>query len=207
MTQPNIVIIDYSVGNIHSVYNALKTLNYKNIKITNKKEIISDADFIILPGVGAFDKCIKNLRDLKLDNILEKEILIKKKPLMGICVGMQMLADYSDENGIHKGLGWIPGNVQKIKTKQKLPIPHVGWNNINIDKKSLLISKNLDNVNFYFDHSYNFNCDQKYITAHANYGGKITSVIQKDNIIGIQFHPEKSQNNGLRIFRNFINLI
>lgn len=207
MKNPKIVIIDYKIGNIQSVYNALKFLEYSNISISHERKIIENADILILPGVGAFDKCMDNLKKLDLDKILKNEVLIKNKKIVGICVGMQMLADCSYENGRHSGLGWIPGEVKKIISKKNYLVPHVGWNNIKIKKKSKIFNDKIDNCNFYFDHSYEFLCDKKYVVATTDYGDEINAIIKHKNIIGIQFHPERSQNNGLRIFRNILNSI
>ena len=118
-----------------------------------------------------------------------------------------MLATHSEENGIHEGLNWIEGRVKKLELPEGFRVPHVGWNNVNIDNKAPLFQKNITSTNFYFDHSYHFNCESKYISSWCDYGVKVTASVQKDNIFGVQFHPEKSQSNGLKLFRNFFNFV
>jgi len=207
MGQPEIVIIDYGVGNTYSVMNAIKTLGYRNITISADEKKINAADALILPGVGAFEACISNIKQRKLDEILGDAVLIRKKPILGICVGMQLLADTSEENGLHEGLGWIPGSVKKINAPKHFPIPHVGWNEIIFAQESCLQSNKSVNPNFYFDHSYHFVCEDEYVAAFCEYGVKIIAAVQRDNIFGVQFHPEKSQVSGLKLFRSFFNSI
>ena len=207
MNNPKIVIIDYGVGNTHSVLNAIKFLGYKNIIISDEEINIQKADVLILPGVGAFEQCINNLIDRKLDIILNEAVIINKKPILGICVGMQLLATNSEENGLHNGLDWIKGSVQKINAPKPLSVPHVGWNDVKNMNQNILFNQNVDNANFYFDHSYHFVCDENYVTGYCDYGIRITAAVQKENIFGVQFHPEKSQTNGLKLFRSFFNSI
>ena len=145
--------MDYEVGNTYSVFHALEYLGYSKVKITDKENVISEAEALILPGVGAFDEAAKNLRKRNLDKILNEQVLVKKKPILGICVGMQMLATHSEENGIHEGLNWIEGRVKKLELPEGFRVPHVGWNNVNIDNKAPLFQKNITSTNFYFDHS------------------------------------------------------
>ena len=142
MKQPLIVIVDYGVGNVFSVEKAIQRLGYSNIMISRKSEEINNADTLILPGVGAFKGCIDNLIKFNLINILNENVINKGKPILGICIGMQLMADFSEENGLYGGLGWIPGRVVKINVSKNIPIPHVGWNNLSILKKlfKLLIS-------------------------------------------------------------------
>jgi glutamine amidotransferase len=132
---------------------------------------------------------------------------VKKKPILGICVGMQLLATLSEENGIHKGLNWIPGSVKKLDLPEDFVTPHVGWNNITINKKDPLFSRNNIQPNFYFDHNYYFECEDQYISAFCDYGIRVTAAVQHENIFGVQFHPEKSQVSGLKFFRSFLNSI
>ncbi|MES2284298.1 MAG: imidazole glycerol phosphate synthase subunit HisH [Bacteroidota bacterium] len=207
MTNQKIAIIDYGVGNVHSVINAINYLGYKKIKVSDEESVINDADVLILPGVGAFDESIKNLRDKNLHHILNEVVLVKKKPILGICVGMQMLATYSEENGIHEGLDWIKGRVKKLVLPKEFAIPHVGWNNVNIVKTEPLFERNKENSHFYFDHSYYFDCEANYIAGFCDYGKKVTAAVQNGNIFGVQFHPEKSQINGLKLFKGFFNSI
>jgi glutamine amidotransferase len=207
MKNPTIVIIDYGIGNTHSVLNAINFLGYKNIKISDEEIKIKKADALILPGVGAFEECIHNLKNRKLDVILNEEVIINKKPILGICVGMQLLATNSEENGLHNGLDWIKGTVKKITVPKPLAVPHVGWNDVQAMNENILFNRNVENSNFYFDHSYHFVCDEKYIAGYCDYGTRITAAVQRENIFGVQFHPEKSQTNGLRLFRSFFNSI
>lgn len=207
MKNPKITIIDYGIGNVHSVYNSIKALGYKKILISDKPKEIKESDVLILPGVGAFETCINNLKERRLLDILNKEVLIEKKPILGICVGMQLLATKSEENGNHLGLGWIDGTVKKLIIPPNLKVPHVGWNNIKIKPRSPLFSNNDQNTNFYFDHSYHFECEEKNIIGVCDYGIKVTAAVQKNNIYGVQFHPEKSQTSGLKLFRGFLNSI
>ena len=202
-----IVIIDYGVGNVHSVSNAISYLGYTKLKISSDEKVIREADVLILPGVGAFDEAVKNLRSRHLEKILNEQVLIKKKPILGICVGMQMLASHSEENGLHAGLNWIEGRVKKMQLPSSFALPHVGWNNVSVLKSDALF-EGLENAsNFYFDHNYNFECDEKYLAAVSEYGCRITAAVCKENIYGVQFHPEKSQTKGLKLFRSFLNSI
>lgn len=207
MIQPKIAIVDYGVGNTYSVSNAIEYLGYKKLKISDEEQVLADADVLILPGVGAFDEAVKNLRERRLDLVLNEEVLVKKKPILGICVGMQMLATCSEENGLHDGLDWIPGRVKKLELPRSFAVPHVGWNDVQLNDNKTLFNRNADHSNFYFDHSYHFACDEKYVTAFCDYGIRVTAAVQKDNIFGVQFHPEKSQTNGLKMFRGFFNSI
>ncbi len=213
----NVVIIDYGTGNIKSVYNALKEVSKKEIcKITvsSSVEDLKKSTHIILPGVGAFESCLNGLKKKKIEKYLEEMVLEKKKPFLGICVGMQMLATKSFENGEFLGLNWIKGEVKKINVrKNKLKIPHMGWNTLNFVEEnpfteSLLKKIKFDNskeISAYFVHSYNFknkNENEKIITT--DYGEEITAMISKGNIIGTQFHPEKSHLFGLAFLKTFM---
>jgi glutamine amidotransferase len=205
--QQKIVIVDYGIGNTHSVSNSIRHLGYKNLKISDKESVINDADVLILPGVGAFEECAGNLKKRNLDTILNEQVLVQKKPILGICVGMQLLASASEEMGLHEGLDWIPGRVKKLTIPKPLAVPHVGWNDVISKEGNPLFGRNEQNANFYFDHSYYFDCDEKYVAGYCDYGIKVTAAVQKDNIFGVQFHPEKSQTNGLKLFRSFFNSI
>lgn len=207
MIQPNIVIVDYGVGNICSVSNAIRTLGYRKLKISGVKEDIFNADALILPGVGAFQACAKSLRERHLDVILHEAVIMRKKPILGICVGMQLMATASEENGLHSGLDWIPGRVVKLKLPEHYAVPHVGWNNIQQCQKNAMFNKIPESSNFYFDHSYHYQCDESFITAECDYGIRVAAAIGKGNVHGVQFHPEKSQKNGLKLFRGFFNSV
>ncbi len=199
-----IAIIDYDLGNTYSVLNAIEFLGYK-VLVTSDYEKLKKADAIILPGVGAFEAAIKSIIRKGLDKILAELVLQEQKPLLGICLGMQLLANSSEENGFHQGLGFIEGSVKKIIPISDATVPHVGWNDLNMVQDSKIYSKLKDSKNFYFDHSYYFECESKYVSATCSYGGlSLAASVQKNNIFGVQFHPEKSQNNGLRLFRAFI---
>ncbi|MEK7482288.1 MAG: imidazole glycerol phosphate synthase subunit HisH [Patescibacteria group bacterium] len=207
MNDHKILIIDYRVGNHQSVLNALKCLGY-NFLSSARKEDIEKADVYILPGVGAFAEAMKNLEQLDVVKTLTEQVLEKKKPILGICLGMQVLSERSQEYGPHRGLGWIKGEVVRIDTNNKnFKVPHVGWNDIKIVKKDPLFTKLDGAPNFYFDHSYHFVCDDSFVSSKCYHGIDMVASLQKDNIFGVQFHPEKSQNNGSKFFRSFFNYI
>lgn len=198
-----ILIIDYGVGNHQSVANALKFLGY-DVVLSASPDALVEADVYILPGVGAFGEAMWNLQRLNIIDALRQQVLVEKKPILGICLGMQILADYSEEGGKHQGLGLIPGRVLKIQHRAGFPVPHVGWNNIAVNIRAPLFDRLEPDANFYFDHSYHFVCDKPLVSAVCWYGEEINAAVQYGNIFGVQFHPEKSQNNGLKLFRSFI---
>jgi glutamine amidotransferase len=201
-----IVIIDYGVGNHQSVANALKFLGYE-FELSGDSDVIRRAGVYVLPGVGAMSEAMKNLKERNLIGILNEEVLNKKKPILGICLGMQMLAKYSEEDGRHECLGWIDGHVAKITGPSELRVPQVGWNTVHVQAKEPLFTRVEEGANFYFDHSYQFVCPPQYVAASCSYGLDIVAAVHKDNIFGVQFHPEKSQNNGLKLFRSFFNYV
>lgn len=207
MIQPNIVIVDYGIGNIRSVSNAIHALGYRKLKISAAKTDILNADALILPGVGAFEACVKNLHERNLEVTLHEAVLVRKKPILGICVGMQLMATVSEENGIHAGLDWISGRVVKLELPEKYAVPHVGWNDVHQVRKNILFSRTQGSPNFYFDHSYHYQCDPAFILAECDYGIRVTAAVNKDNIYGVQFHPEKSHKNGLKLYRSFLNAV
>jgi len=201
-----IAIIDYGMGNLKSVHNAFRKVGADPI-ITRSEKEISEAHGLVLPGVGAFPKAIRNIESLGIDRVIKKEINKRNKPLLGICLGMQLLSTKSYEGGEHKGLSLIEGTVKKIPTRDSLRLPHIGWNDI-INKDNCPLFENIDTgKSFYFVHSYFFDTNEKYISLKVNYGGYITAAIQKDNIFGVQFHPERSQTSGLRCISNYVKLI
>jgi len=203
-----IVVIDYNMGNLCSVEKALLKINAE-YKISNKKEDIEAATHIILPGVGFFKEGMKNLNELNLIDILKQEGIVKKKPLLGICLGMQLLFKASEEGGNVKGLGFIDGDVKKFRFKDnKLKIPHVGWNEIfGKDMANIRIMENIkEHSNFYFVHSYHAVLNEKINCCYTDYGYDFVSFVNKDNIYGAQFHPEKSQKKGLELLKNFVEL-
>ena len=210
----NIAIINYESGNISSVINSFKTVcNKQNIEIkievTSDLKTILNSDKIILPGQGSFKNCIESLEKIKgLKDTLNEFAIIKKKPLFGICVGMQMFADVGYEEKETKGLGWIAGKISKIDNQDgKYKLPHIGWNQINIIKKSKIFINIKNNSHLYFVHSFEFIPDDKdVVSATTEYASKIVCSVEKENIFGTQFHPEKSDKEGLKIIENFINL-
>ena len=210
----NIAIIDYESGNISSVINSFKLVSEKTnrdikIEVTLDLKKISNSDKVILPGQGSFKECMTSL--LKINNLretLEDFAITKKKPLFGICVGMQMFADVGLEEEETKGFGWIGGKVSKIDNKNnKFKLPHMGWNEISIKKKSNLFKNINDKSHMYFVHSFEFvPNEEQYVTSTINYSKEIVSSLEKNNIFGTQFHPEKSDKDGLKIIENFITL-
>ncbi|RPG19016.1 MAG: imidazole glycerol phosphate synthase subunit HisH [Pelagibacteraceae bacterium TMED124] len=202
-------IIDYGLGNIRAFSNIYKSLNIE-YRIVKKSEELKDVSKIILPGVGAFDDAMNKFNISGLRDGVEKMILNNKIPLLGVCVGMQMLAESSDE-GSEKGLGWINSSVKifDAKTiKNNTKLPHMGWNTIDIISKNEPLFKDLEQESsFYFLHSYYFDCkDKKNIISETEYGNRYTSAVRSDNIYGVQFHPEKSHKNGITLLNNFSNL-
>jgi glutamine amidotransferase len=203
-----ITIINYGLGNINAFKNVYHRLNI-SVTIASRKEDLRETDKIILPGVGAFDHAMTMLQNSGMRETLDELVLQKKIPVLGICVGMQMLADSSEE-GILPGLGWIQGVVRKFDTSliiQKTRLPHMGWNTI----KPVIHDKLLGNFNansrFYFLHSYYFCCtDSNNVIAKTEYGTSFASAVNSGNIYGVQFHPEKSHDKGIQVLKNFANL-
>ena len=204
---PKICIVDYGMGNLRSVINALEYTVKCNIHVSNKKKDLDSSDILILPGVGSFNDAMNNLRERDLFDNLNNEVLIRKKPLMAICLGMQIIMESSEEGGLSQGFGWIPGNVTRFQVSNEYRVPHMGWNNIKIKKQSDLFKGIENDSDFYFVHSYHVNCDEQYVIASCDYGYEFAAVIKKDNIVAFQFHPERSHNNGLLLLTNYINSI
>lgn len=202
----DVLVIDYGVGNHLSILNALDFLGYR-YAVSDKAEDIEKAPAYILPGVGAFGEAMHNLEKLNIIDVLKEQVFKKKKPILGICLGMQLLAEDSEEKGKHKGLGLLKGHVIELKPAQKLRVPHVGWNSLKIREKAPLFARTSAEPHFYFDHSYYLKCDPALVSATCAYGEDITAAVQKDNIFGVQFHPEKGQANGLKLFRGFFNYV
>ena len=203
----SIVIIDYNMGNFCSVQKSFER-NNSNVIVSNDHKIIMNADKIVLPGVGSFRDGMKNLTNLGLIDVLNEEVIENKKPFLGICLGMQLMANTGYEISKTKGLGWIDGEVVKFDfpANNGLKIPHVGWNNLMIKSNNLLYEGIPDNKDFYFVHSYHLQLNEDVITGMTEYGYQFVSSISKNNLYGFQFHPEKSQELGLAIINNFINL-
>lgn len=203
-----IVIIDYGVGNIRAFTNIYKQLNIP-IKIAQKAEDLENASKLILPGVGAFDYAMEQLENSGMRERLDELVLINKMPVIGICVGMQMLAASSDE-GKKSGLGWIEASVKKFDEKEikyATRLPHMGWNDIEVVKENKLLIGLGEGAKFYFLHSYYFECCQRQdVIATTEYGIKFSCAVNRNNIYGVQFHPEKSHQNGIRLLENFAKL-
>lgn len=198
-------IIDYGLGNIAAFKYAFQKLNCEVI-VADKNDDFFTCSHLVLPGVGTFDYAINLLRKSGFLNSLSENVLIKKKPILGICVGMQIFFDCSEEGNL-KGLGWIKGSVKKLKIngKNSVKLPHMGWNIIQEKNSENLLCKNLNNKEFYFLHS--FHCvpeNKSLIVSSTEYGETFCSVIQDKNISGCQFHPEKSHSSGLEVFSNFL---
>lgn len=202
-----IVIIDYGSGNLRSVAKAVEkaAARTRNVEIVRSPDALASADHIILPGVGAFADCMAGLRALSgMVAALKKEVLEHKKPLLGICVGMQMLFDKSHEHGTHDGLGWLKGEVRPITPETTRKIPHMGWNDITVKTKHPLMRGIETGAHAYFVHSYHAACQPQDCIATVDYGETLAAVVGRGNIMGTQFHPEKSQETGLTLLKNFI---
>ena len=205
----NVTIVDYNSGNISSVINSFKEVakDKVNIKVTADLNQINSSDKVVLPGQGSFKSCIDSLNKIDgLSSTLNEFAILLKKPLLGICVGLQMFADIGYEETETKGLGWISGKVSKIDNQNgKYKLPHIGWNQIKIIKDSKIFKDIENNSHMYFVHSYEFVPEDKnVISAITNYSSNIVCSIEKDNIYGTQFHPEKSDKTGLKIIDNFL---
>lgn len=199
----NVCILDYGSGNVKSVFNLLSTLT-DDVVISNEPAEIANALHIVLPGVGAFGTAMRKIRETLPMDALEQAVLIEKKPFLGICVGMQVMASRGVEFGEHAGLGWIAGSVEKLDVND-LPLPHVGWNNVICKQVSPLLKGLEDNPDFYFVHSFVFNlANPRHMLASTHYGEEFCSVIQYENLFGVQFHPEKSQRTGIKLMKNFL---
>ena len=203
-----IVIIDYGTGNTGSILNMIRKVGYE-AKISNSQDDILSASVLILPGVGAFDNAIKKFNASGLRQIIEQRVISDKIPFLGICLGMQLIFEASEE-GSEKGLGWVPGKVKRFDFKggkySHLKTPHMGWNIVKPVKDCNLFD-GLKEPRFYFVHSYYVSCDDDFMLAVANYGHKFVCSIQKDNIYATQFHPEKSHKFGIRFFKNFLETV
>lgn len=200
-----IAIIDYGMGNVRSLKNAVEYLGYDSI-ITSDADEISNSHKIILPGVGAFGDAMEAILSNNLDELLYKEVITNKKPMLGICLGLQLLAKTSSEHGYHEGLGWLDATVIEFPPDMGLNIPHIGWNNIHSsDSDPLFKGLKKDERDFYFVHSYCLFCnDPSMILATCTYGVTFIAAIKKENIVATQFHPEKSQDNGLHFLKNYL---
>ena len=207
----NVTIVDYQSGNISSVINSFNEVakGKVNLEVTSDIKKIESSDKIVLPGQGSFKSCVDSLNSISgLVETLKEFAIINNKPLLGICVGLQMFADVGYEEAETKGLSWIPGKVSKIDNQNgKFKLPHIGWNEIEIQKESKIFKDIKNKSHMYFVHSYEFIPEDKsVISATTDYSSKIVCSIERDNLFGTQFHPEKSDKIGLRIIENFIKL-
>jgi len=200
-----IVIIDYGMGNLGSIVNMFKKVGAK-AEVSSDLDVIAKAPKLLLPGVGSFDRAMERIDALGMKSVLEEQALVVKKPILGICLGMQLLTRGSEEGKL-PGLGWIPADTKKFPILPGLRIPHMGWNRVEPTTSSPLTHSLLDESRFYFVHSYCVQVDnQSNSILKCHYGLSFDAAIQQDNIFGAQFHPEKSHKFGMQIFKNFVNL-
>lgn len=200
-----IVIVDYGMGNISSIVSALRYIGVEDIKVSHDFDLLSQADKLILPGVGNFAMAIEKIEELGLDEKLKQLVNEQSKPILGICLGMQLLGLSSQENGFNKGLGIIQGVVEKF-FQADLKVPHVGFNQVLTMQNSRLYNEIGTNPDFYFTHSFRMNTLSEIGQSYCNYGSDFVASFELDNVAGVQFHPELSQNNGLKLLKNFIEL-
>jgi imidazole glycerol-phosphate synthase subunit HisH len=202
-----IAVVDYGMGNVRSICNAIEWHGHEAV-LTADQKVMDDASHLVLPGVGAFGDAMKNIVSRGLQEILQRQVIEKGKPFLGICLGLQLLAKNSEEHGHHKGLGWLDAEVVKFELPdKKLKIPHMGWNDITVRKSHALFNMLKGNeLSFYFVHSYYINCrNPEDVLATCEYGIEFTAAIARNNIVATQFHPEKSQDNGMQVLGNFLN--
>lgn len=206
-----IAVIDYGSGNLHSAAKAIELAareNGETVSVTSDAKALKDAKRVVLPGVGAFADCKRGLAGIPgMIEALEKEVIRNGKPFLGICVGMQLMAERGLEDGVHEGLDWIKGEVRKLTPSDPtLKIPHMGWNDLQMKSKRHPLFKGLESgSDAYFVHSYHLVCEnERDVLAETDYGGSVAAVIGRDNMVGTQFHPEKSQAVGLKLIANFL---
>lgn len=206
MSGKRIVVINYGMGNIGSVCNALDYLGVPH-HVSGDRRDLAGADAFILPGVGAFAAAMENLGRLGLADELTRRVVEDGRPYLGICLGMQLLAEDSTEGGLTKGFGWIKGQVREMPEAEGLRLPHVGWNTPSFDGDCPLFANLDQGAHFYFDHGYRLICDEAVASSWCDYGGRFVAAVRRGNIMAVQFHPEKSQRNGLKMLRNFSNYV
>lgn len=200
-----IAIVNYGLGNLESIKNMLKKVGY-DATITSDADDIRNADKLILPGVGAFDSGMENLSKMGLAGVLNEKVIEKKTSVLGICLGMQLMTKKSEEGKL-SGLGWIEAETFRFKfeNRPEIKIPHIGWNNVHMTKQASLFKDMHEEARFYFVHSYHVKCrDEKDVLGKTLYGYDFVSSFQKDNIFGVQFHPEKSHKYGMKLLKNFV---
>ncbi|MBF0246216.1 MAG: imidazole glycerol phosphate synthase subunit HisH, partial [Planctomycetes bacterium] len=203
----NFGIIDYGLGNVNSVANALTRLGYRSILSSRKEELLA-LDALILPGVGAFPAAMEAMEQRGLTGLLRELALERGMPVLGICLGMEVLAEWGEEHGLHRGLGLIPGRVKILPEGTGRKVPHVGWCPVSPKAEGEeLFARNGDGDAFYFDHSYYFDAPAEFRVCSVDWDQEITAAVRKGLVMGVQFHPEKSQNAGLRLLRAFGNLV
>ena len=198
-----LALVDYGAGNLHSVANALKAAGAQSVTVTADPDVVRAADRIVLPGVGSFKACAEGLRAIPhLEETLRERVIVGGAPFLGICVGMQLLADRGVEHGTTPGLGWIGGEVRLIeRTDPAIKIPHMGWNDVEVTPHAALVEAG----EAYFLHSYHFAPDDGHaVAAMTDHGGGLVAAVARDNIVGVQFHPEKSQAYGLALLARFL---
>ena len=200
-----LVIVDYGMGNIYSVQSALNFIGVESV-YTNDPSIILEAEHILLPGVGSFRIAMENIQRLGLDKVLKAAVITKQIPILGICLGMQLLGKSSPEDGFTEGLGFFDGYCDKFEASNDLKVPHVGFNDVEIPADTRLYADLENHSDFYFVHSYRMTTNETSGVAYCDYGGRFVASFEKGNVMGTQFHPEKSQRNGLTILQNFINV-
>jgi glutamine amidotransferase len=200
-----IAIVDYGMGNTRSLKNAFEYIG-QDVTITSNPSALDDAERIVLPGVGAFGDAMIAIRERQLETVLTRQAVEHKKPVLGICLGMQLFAKGSLEHGEHKGLGWIDADIVRLEVDKPLKVPHIGWNELRYpDDDWLFHGVKAGQANFYFVHSYHMVCRNKDdVLATTEYGGAVTAVVRSGNLVAAQFHPEKSQDNGLRVLENWV---
>jgi imidazole glycerol-phosphate synthase subunit HisH len=198
----SIALIDYGAGNLQSVRNALKAAGAKNVAVTADPEIVTKAERIVLPGVGAFAHCMGALSAISgMIDALEHRVRLQGIPFLGICVGMQLLADQGVENGVTSGLGWISGTVRAIEPATDIKVPHMGWNDVRLSRSHPILSDG----EAYFLHGYHFEAnDAADVLAETYHGCALTAAVGRDNMLGVQFHPEKSQAYGIATLKRFL---
>ena len=195
----SVALIDYGAGNLHSVHNALKAAGADGLVITADPDAVAKADRIVLPGVGAFGACATGLRAIDgMVAALEQRVRGEGAPFLGVCVGMQLLAERGEERGVHEGLGWVPGTVRALSPSPGIRVPHMGWNDVIPAADHPLIERG----EAYFLHSFAFEGDA--VLATTEHGGPVTAAIGRDNMAGVQFHPEKSQRYGIALLERFL---
>ncbi len=207
-----VALIDYGSGNLRSAAKAIERAALDNglaltLDVTSDPGLVAAADRVVLPGVGAFGDCYRGLAALDgMIDALNDTVIAKGRPFLGICVGMQLMAERGLEHGEHKGLGWIPGSVQMLEPDNAdLKIPHMGWNQLHLHRPHALLDGIAEGAHAYFVHSYHLRAsDARHVLADVDYGGPVTAAVGRDNLFGTQFHPEKSQATGLRLLANFL---